>query len=96
MKSSEAVHRDPVWRHRSNFVIGAALEPSVTGVDSEQLWARRVGERPFELCCIPFLTYGLALAGVVETDANYNVVSVDRVDRSIGFSWAIMKAIRRT
>lgn len=71
--SKEAVHPDPVWRDRSNFVIGARLpEPGRT----EQLWARQLGDRRFELCCIPFFLYDLALGDVVETDDNYDVVRV--------------------
>jgi hypothetical protein len=33
----------------------------------EQLWARTVGPNTFELCCIPFFAYDLALGDVVET-----------------------------
>lgn len=34
----EAVHRDPVWRDRSNFIIGAAIDPGDTNIATEQLW----------------------------------------------------------
>jgi hypothetical protein len=37
----------------------------------EQLWARQVGDRRFEICCIPFFVYDMALGDVVETDANH-------------------------
>jgi len=71
----EAVHPEPVWRDRSNFVIGARLpEPGRT----EQLWARQLGERRFEVCCIPFFLYDVALGDVVETDENYDFVRVVR------------------
>jgi hypothetical protein len=61
-----AQHDTPVWRERADFIIGARLdEPGKW----EQLWARRLGPNLFELCCIPFLTYGLALGDVVETEA---------------------------
>jgi hypothetical protein len=33
----------------------------------EQLWARQLGEAEFELCCIPYFTYGLALGDRVRT-----------------------------
>ena len=33
----------------------------------EQLWARQLDERLFELCCIPFFAYDLALGDVFET-----------------------------
>ena len=35
--------------------------------DHEQLWARHLGDNRFELCCIPFFTYDLALGDIVET-----------------------------
>jgi len=50
-------HETPVWRERANFIIGAALDAPGKW---EQLWARQVGPNRFELCCIPFMTYGLA------------------------------------
>lgn len=38
----------------------------------EQLWARRLGETEFQLCCIPFFAYGLALGDRVTTAASRN------------------------
>jgi hypothetical protein len=72
-----AQHETPAWRDRANFMIGARLdEPGKW----EQLWARRLGPNRFELCCIPFMTYGLALGDVVETerydDREYIVANV--------------------
>jgi hypothetical protein len=43
------------------------------------LWARQVGDRRFEICCIPFFLYDVALGDVVETDENYSLVRVVRV-----------------
>ena len=63
-----AVHRDPVWRERSDFIIAVEIEPGDTGKDTEQLWARKIDESHFELCCIPFFTYHLALGDVVRTE----------------------------
>ncbi len=71
-QTREATHREPVWRERSDFVIGADLE----GGDSEQLFVRQLGPRRFELCCIPFFTYGMSLGDVVETDDQYTVMRV--------------------
>lgn len=69
----DAVHEAPVWRDRSNFVIGAPLPEESR---SEQLWSRQVGDQRFEICCIPFFLYDVALGDVVETNANYDVVRV--------------------
>ena len=46
----------------------------------EQLWTTRVGENRFELCCIPFFAYDLALGDVVRADAatGYVVQAVEQ------------------
>ena len=72
----EAVHASPVWRDRSNFVIGATVDPAGTDVTSEQLWARKSDDGTFEVCCIPFFAYDLALGDRVLVDDEYNVVRV--------------------
>jgi hypothetical protein len=72
-KRVDAVHEAPVWRDRANFVIGAPLPEEGR---SEQLWARQLGDERFEICCIPFFLYDLALGDVVETDANFEVARV--------------------
>lgn len=33
----------------------------------EQLWTKKVGESQFEVCCVPFFLYDLALGDTVET-----------------------------
>jgi hypothetical protein len=72
----EAVHSEPVWRDRSNFIIATPIEPGEAGISTEQLWARRVDDRHYELCCIPFFAYDLALGDVVEVDPGYLVTRV--------------------
>jgi hypothetical protein len=61
------VHDAPVWRDRSNFVISAALAEADTPHRFEQLFARQVGDDRFELCCIPFFLFDVALGDVVKT-----------------------------
>lgn len=81
----DAVHDAPVWRERADFVIGAPLPEEGR---AEQLWARRLGERRFEICCIPFFVYDLALGDVVETDTGYDLVRVaERSGRSVFRIW---------
>ena len=70
---TDAVHSEPAWRDRSNFIIGARLPEEGR---AEQLWARQVGDRQFEICCIPFFVYDVALGDVVETDASFDLVRV--------------------
>ena len=71
MQDNIAVHADPVWRDRANFLIMARLpllsEVNVPSKEWEQLWCKQVAEDRFELCCIPFFLYDLALGDVVET-----------------------------
>ncbi|HZM28688.1 MAG TPA: DUF4265 domain-containing protein [Gemmatimonadales bacterium] len=62
-----AVHERPVWKERANFLVHIDLHPWGLPGRLEQLWVRREGERLFELCCIPFFSYGFHLGDVVET-----------------------------
>ena len=68
----EAVHQEPVWRDRSNFIIAAEI-PGGGETKTEQLWGRQRGGHRFEICCIPFFVYDLSLGDVVETDEDYIV-----------------------
>jgi len=61
------VHQDPVWRERSNFIINAELPEKDRPRRFEQLFAKQVGEDRFEICCIPFFVYDIALGDVVVT-----------------------------
>jgi hypothetical protein len=72
----EAVHKNPVWRDKANFIVAAHLEEKEGRSEWEQLWALRLDERRFLLCCIPFFAYDLSLGDEVETDANYVVQRV--------------------
>ena len=61
------VHAAPVWAERANSLIRADL----AGDDTkrwEQIPARRQGLDQFEVCCIPFRAYELALGDVVTVD----------------------------
>ena len=72
MKNAEkiATHDYPVWREKADFIIASRLGEEL-GIDDllgrEQLWARKVDSNSFELCCIPFFVYGLALGDIVGT-----------------------------
>lgn len=67
------VHANPIWRSRANFIVAIKLDE--VGF-REQLWARQVADRRFELCCIPFFAYDLALGDVVETDDSFTIRKV--------------------
>jgi len=72
----EATHTEPVWRDRANFIIAATVDSSDTEVTTEQLWVRKIADKQFEVCCIPFFVYDLALGDKVETTEE---LLVDRV-----------------
>lgn len=71
-----AVHENPAWREKSDFIIRIYLEENEGRNEWEQLWVKRVGDRRFSICCIPFFAYNLALGDEVETDGNYVVQGV--------------------
>ncbi|WP_329537378.1 DUF4265 domain-containing protein (plasmid) [Streptomyces sp. NBC_01450] len=66
------VHDDPVGRSASNFIARADLASFGMGGQVEQLWLKAVANMTYEVACIPFFTYGLALGDtVLLTDDNY-------------------------
>lgn len=63
-----ATHREPVWRDRANFIVNAVVPGTeVPLLQMEQLWTRKLGDDKFEICCIPFFLYDIALGDVVRT-----------------------------
>lgn len=64
------VHSDPVWRSRANYIGMVDLSPFGFEGLQEQLWFRSLPEGGFETCCIPFRTYGLTLADIVDVDSD--------------------------
>jgi hypothetical protein len=59
-----STHGEPVWRDRANFIVNATLPEAGR---FEQLWCRQITDHTFEVCCIPFFLYDVALGDVVET-----------------------------
>ena len=78
------VHQDPVWRNRSNFIIHSELPERDRPRRFEQLFAKQLGEDRFEICCIPFLVFDIALGDVVVTSPRgaYQYVFEQVVERS--------------
>src|SRR4051812_13184021 len=68
-----ATHKTPAWGPKSNFIIRADLANYGMPGRFEQLWARKLDDTTFEICCIPFFTYGIALGDKVNTDADYTL-----------------------
>lgn len=74
----EALHEKPIWRDRANFILSAFLGVKNGRNEWEQLWAERVSETQFRLCCIPFFAKDLALGDEIDTDSDFVVRSVVR------------------
>src|SRR4051794_33643503 len=60
-----AVHAEPLLRAKANFLIQIDLEPFGMPGRTEQLWVRRLDGETFEVCCLPFFPYGIALGDVI-------------------------------
>lgn len=75
-------HHEPIWRERANFIVVAPLPEQDR---YEQLWCRQLTESTFEVCCIPFFLYDVALGDVVETETtSEGAFSVRRVTEHSG------------
>jgi len=61
-----SLHPEPVWRDKANFIVNAPLPEENR---YEQLWCRQVADDSFEICCIPFFLYDIALGDLVQTKA---------------------------
>jgi hypothetical protein len=73
-----ATHSNPVRRPVPSFMLRVALD-DLGGENFEQLWTKQLGEDLFEVCCIPFFAYDLALGDVVRASAaEGQVLSVER------------------
>ncbi len=70
MKSTIAVHRNPIWRSEANHFIFAEARVGDSPPEWEQLWSRQTKPGNFILCCIPYFTYDLALGDEVEASLN--------------------------
>jgi hypothetical protein len=62
-----ATHPLPAWLERGDGYVSASI-PGTPEV-FERLWCRRISDNAFEVCCIPFFLYDLALGDTVEAKA---------------------------
>jgi Domain of unknown function (DUF4265) len=69
-----AVHNSPAWGWKSNFIFQIDLVVHDMPGRLEQFWGRRVANDLFEVCCIPFFTYGFSLGDVLKVDLERNRV----------------------
>ena len=64
-ESKIATHDEPVGRERTNYILRLDLTADGMPGHFEQMWTRTEDKQRFELCCIPFFTYGLSLGDVI-------------------------------
>ncbi|MGI3786462.1 MAG: DUF4265 domain-containing protein [Janthinobacterium lividum] len=83
MQNDHAVHGDPIWRERANYILDAVLVGEDLPKHFEQLWTRQVGDNEFEICCIPFFLYDIALGDIVSSRTDGSGL-VERVVRHSG------------
>lgn len=69
-------HLSPVWRDRADYILMADIAEGAIPKKWEQLWARRLADDTFEICCVPFAVYDVALGDVVEADDDSIVTRV--------------------
>ncbi|MGI5186247.1 DUF4265 domain-containing protein [Dactylosporangium sp. CA-152071] len=75
-------HEVPAWRGEKHYIAMVDLAPFDLPGMLEQIWLREADvEGSYEVCCIPFHVYGLALGDVVQKDESD---TVDRLIRKSG------------
>lgn len=61
------VHIHPLWRERADSLIYAVARNDPSEPPRlEQLWARRISETCYEICCIPMFAYNIDIGDLVQ------------------------------
>ncbi|WP_405824383.1 DUF4265 domain-containing protein [Streptomyces sp. NBC_00838] len=60
-------HPEPAWKDRADTVVMCDLTDAGMPGRWEQLWAKRLSDGQFVLCCIPFFTSAIALGDTFAT-----------------------------
>jgi hypothetical protein len=71
-------HSDPVWREQTNFIIRLDLSPHGAPGQYEQIWTRTDDQQLFQICCIPFFTYGISLGDTLQIDPGTGAHTIRR------------------
>jgi hypothetical protein len=80
-----AIHSEPIWRDRANFVFAAQQGTKDGKNEWEQLWGQEVAPQRYVVCCIPFFVHDIALGDEVEIDANFVFQRVVRPSDQVTF-----------
>jgi hypothetical protein len=81
-----ATHDEPAARAGTNYILRLILADDGMPGRYEQMWTRTEDKVDFELCCVPFFTYGLSLGDVVTTtndEGAYKIVSKGASDDQV-------------
>lgn len=65
-----AIHINPSWRKKANYIFRCILESNSDSLEYEQMWGQKIENGNIILCCIPFFVEGLALGDIVKVDEN--------------------------
>lgn len=71
-------HDAPVWRPAEVYLAIVDLSPFGFANMNEQVWLRRLDDTEFEVSCIPFRAYGIALGDKVELHDGRSVARVSQ------------------
>ncbi len=69
-------HSLPLWEDKGTTVVLAYVTDDEDKNEWEALWARQIRKDHYEICCIPFFAYKIALGDIVRTNSRRAVVGV--------------------
>lgn len=72
----EAVHSEPIWRNKANFIFAAYLGSKGGRNEWEQLWGEKNAGGTVKVCCIPFFARNVSLGDEVSIDDELVLKSV--------------------
>ncbi|MCF6526089.1 DUF4265 domain-containing protein [Streptomyces sp. JJ36] len=76
------VHNEPAVRPDQAYIAVVDLAPFGFSRQMEQIWLRPLNDREYEVCCLPFRVYGMAMGDVVSLDKEAR--SVNEIVRHSG------------
>lgn len=75
-RTTYIAHKNPVWHPAQSYMAMVDLEPFGFPDMSEQIWLRQLDSRRYEVSCIPFRVYGIALGDQVELEGGRFIARV--------------------
>jgi hypothetical protein len=80
MEAKTIQHLNPIWRDKANYIIRVRINnDSHNGIKGwEQLWSRKIKDDLYEICCIPFFLYDIALGDEVKVDSDHFITEVKK------------------